>query len=342
MTAQALITTEEQQFSIETIRLDEPKPTDIVVETIATGVSIGTEFALIRNKLSWGPYPLCTGYQGVGTVDWVGSDVDTFSKGATVYYRGNHGSNPRRDGTDQPVSLVSGTHVSRCVVDSTNAGHGAALLPEGADPAPASLFVMPAVGLFGVDMANPRMGESVVVYGVGQIGLGVVAACVHRGCDVLAVDLDQEKLELARAFGAESLVQSTTDDPDGADVESAVRSRFSDGADVVFECTGIPALVNPAIRLCRPYGSFVWQGNYGEGTVPLHFLTPHGKRLRMFFPCDDGQVPCRHAVLRNMALGALRWEKVITHRVAATEALALYEHINAGASDVIGAVILWN
>ena len=46
----------------------------------------------------------------------------------------------------------------------------------------ASLFVMPAVGLYGVDMANPRMGDTVVVYGVGMIGLGVVAACAQRGC----------------------------------------------------------------------------------------------------------------------------------------------------------------
>ena len=41
----------------------------------------------------------------------------------------------------------------------------------------ASMFVMPAVGLYGVDMANPRTGEFVVVYGVGLIGLGVVQGC---------------------------------------------------------------------------------------------------------------------------------------------------------------------
>jgi hypothetical protein len=50
----------------------------------------------------------------------------------------------------------------------------------------AAMFVMLAVGLHGVDMANPRLGQKVVVYGVGLIGLGVVA-CVHRGCFVIAV-----------------------------------------------------------------------------------------------------------------------------------------------------------
>jgi threonine dehydrogenase-like Zn-dependent dehydrogenase len=57
----------------------------------------------------------------------------------------------------------------------------------------ACMFVMPAVGLYGVDMTNPRMGQTVVVYGTGLIGLGVVAACAHRGCVVLAVDLNEKR-----------------------------------------------------------------------------------------------------------------------------------------------------
>ena len=62
----------------------------------------------------------------------------------------------------------------------------------------------------------------------------------------------------------------------------------------------------------------------------------------MFYPCDDGMAPCRQAVLKNMAMGALQWEKTITHRVNADDSAELYDAINKGeAKDVVGAVIRW-
>ena len=61
----------------------------------------------------------------------------------------------------------------------------------------------------------------------------------------------------------------------------------------------------------------------------------------MFFPCDDGWQPFRRAVVKNMAMGVLPWEKTITHRVSFTEAPGLYDGINRGEKDVLGAIIQW-
>ena len=81
MNARALICDEQQSFSIENVILKEHAPDQVAIRTLYTGVSIGTEFALIRNKLSWGPYPLCTGYMGTGVVEAVGADIDNFKVG---------------------------------------------------------------------------------------------------------------------------------------------------------------------------------------------------------------------------------------------------------------------
>jgi len=234
------------------------------------------------------------------------------------------------------VSCVTGTHCSHAVL-SPGGTHGADVLPEGVAMDVGSLFVMPAVGLYGVDMANPRMGEIVAVHGAGMIGQGVIATCAHRGCVVIAVDIHPRQLEIARKMGADHVIDGSTQD-----VVAAVKAIAPRGADTVFECTGIPACIDPAIALCRPYGTFVWQGNYGAEPVSLHFLPPHGRRLRMFFPCDDGLRPCRRAVLKNMASGALKWENVITHRIEYTDAPAIYEQINRGSDpDIVGVVIHW-
>ena len=69
MRATALICDEKQRFHQADVNLADPAPDTVVIRALYTGVSIGTEFALIRNKLSWGPYPLCTGYQGVGVIE---------------------------------------------------------------------------------------------------------------------------------------------------------------------------------------------------------------------------------------------------------------------------------
>ena len=333
MNAHALITREDRSFRIEPVRLPEPGPDQISVRTLYSGVSIGTEFALIRQKISWGPFPICTGYMGTGVVETVGTDVTGFVTGDRVWFRGNQ-SMSLPDGS--AVSCTSGGHASHVVV-KPDTSHGAGVLHPAADPETASMFVMPAVGLYGVDMANPRMGQAVVVYGCGLIGLGVVAACVHRGCKVIAVDLETKRLAIASELGAEVLVDASRED-----VKEVIRERTGGGSDVVFECTGLPQCIDDAIELCRPFGSFVWQGNYGSEPVSMHFLTPHGKRLTMFFPCDDGLDPCRRAVIRNMALGALRWERCITHRITSKEAPQLFARIDSGEPDVIGVTIRWS
>ena len=333
MKAKALICDEKQQFTIEDVVLEEPGPDQVAIRTVYSGVSIGTEFALVRNKISWGPYPLCTGYMGTGVVEAVGSEINNFAVGDEVFFRGNDAMVLAGGG---PVSCVCGTHCSHVVIQP-NTEHGVDLVPPGAGMDVASMFVMPAVGLYGVDMANPRMGETVVVYGTGLIGLGVVAACAHRGCVVVAVDLRDKRLSMAKAMGADVVINGRS-----SDVLEEVKRIAPGGADAVFECTGIPACIDPAIELCRWQGSFVWQGNYGAEAVSMHFLPPHGRQLHMFFPSDDGLQPCRRAVLKNMASGALKWDQCITHRVPFSEAPAVFARINEGLDqDIVGVVINW-
>jgi NADPH:quinone reductase-like Zn-dependent oxidoreductase len=101
MKALALICDDQQQFTLTNVVLPNPSPRQMVVRTLCSGISVGTEFALIRNKISWGPYPLCTGYQGVGVVEQIGKEIASFKTGDLVYYRDN-----------RTISLLDGRRVS--------------------------------------------------------------------------------------------------------------------------------------------------------------------------------------------------------------------------------------
>ena len=88
--SKALICNEGQAFSMEGIRLPEPRPNDILVRNLWSGVSIGTEMLLVRKKINWGPFPICLGYQAVGVVEEVGASVEGFKVGDKIYHRGCH------------------------------------------------------------------------------------------------------------------------------------------------------------------------------------------------------------------------------------------------------------
>jgi len=332
--AKALVCDENRRFTLADAILPDPGDSDILIRTLYSGVSVGTEFALIRNKLSWGPYPICTGYQAVGVIERTGSGVQGFEAGQVVYYRHNRRIQ-LRDGPR--VSGVSGTHCSHALVDM-GGNPQVAPLPDGVAEDAGSLFVMPSVGLHGVDMANPRTGETVLVYGAGLIGLGVVAAASHRGAEVIAADLQPRRLAAARRLGADHVI-----DVSRQKAEEEVKTLAPQGADVVFECTGLPECIDAAIALCRTRGTFVLQGNYGADAISWHFLPAHGRQLRMLFPCDDGGPACRRAVMKNMAAGVLKWEVTLTHRVEAADAARFYADVNADEVEgLVGAVIHWS
>ncbi|HTW10156.1 MAG TPA: zinc-binding alcohol dehydrogenase [Acidimicrobiales bacterium] len=311
---------------------------DIAVRTLWSGVSIGTEFAVLTGKLDWGSFPLVTGYMATGVVSAVGRDVTGFAIGDTVYYRRNASLQLR--GTGAALNCRSGTHSSVAVLNPSG-DHGADIVPAGVSAETASLFVMPAVGLYGVDMAYVGVGATVAVIGLGMIGLGVVSAAVRRGAVVIGIDPRPECRALAETFGAVATL--STDEEGSADRITEVAEKCGGtGADFVFEATGRPECIDAGIQMCRPFGCFVWQGNYGDGPASFEFLEAHRRRLRMVFPCDDGYRAYRRASLQAVASGAMPWGEVITHRIPYEEMPGFYRDIFDGkAPSVIGAVINW-
>lgn len=335
MKSSALICTANQQFSLQSFDIPRLGPKELLVRCVWSGVSVGTEFAVIRNKINYGPYPVCTGYQAVGCVEDTGADVGKFAVGDKVYYRRSY-IPMAVDGL--PVTICSGAHSSYALMpEDAEVAH----LPDGVDEATAALFVMPAVGYNAVDMAGVQMGDVVAVHAVGMIGLGALAAARLRGAETIAIDLSAQRLAMAREMGAEHTINATGLSSD--ELVGCVQEIQPGGADVVFEGSGVPQCLDLAFPLARLRGKFVFLGHYGKEPVSFNYLVPHGKQLTAFFPCNDGLAPCREAVLRNIGSGAIPWEKTITHRVEASEAPELYAQINRDElPDLFGAVIRWS
>ena len=336
MKCKALICEESQHISLQEVVISSLQPNEIRVKNLFSGVSVGTELSLVRGKVTWGPYPICTGYQAVGVVEEVGSSVTNLHPGDKVYHRGWQGQGSM-EWAGQRVSCTSGAHSEYTIAKAIHPTHAPALLPDGIDESVASLFVLPSVGLHGVDMAGVTHEDIVVVFGVGMIGQGVVAMCALRGARVVAVDLDETKLRIARQLGAEHTINGTSQD-----VAAGVNEISPGGASVVFEATGIPGCIDSAVLLCRCGGKFIYQGDYGDTPQPFLFLEPHIRQVRAFFPSDDGYQLCRSAVMRLLQYRALKLEQTVTHRIRSQDADVFMNRLNSGEiPDALGVIIEW-
>ena len=89
--AQALICDAQRQFALREVTLPDPGPHDLVIRTLWSGVSIGTEFMMVRTTLDRVFYPLCTGYTATGVVEAAGAEVAGYTAGDLVYFRTSPG-----------------------------------------------------------------------------------------------------------------------------------------------------------------------------------------------------------------------------------------------------------
>ena len=360
-----------QNFSSgETALVDVPCPRvgrgQVLIETRASLVSVGTERMLVnfgkanlidkarqqpekvkqvlakartdgikptleavRSKLEQG-IPL--GYCNAGVVLEVGPDVPGLQTGDRVVSNGSH------------AEIVCVPH--RLV----------APIPDGVSFEDAAFTVLAAIGLQGIRLTEPTLGERVVVTGLGPIGLLVVQMLRASGCKVLGIDPSSQRCALAREFGAETVDLSAGQDP------VAVAAEWSGGAGVdavlLTLSTKSHDPIHQAAEMCRKRGRIVLVGVTG---LQLNRADFYDKELSLQVSCsygpgryDPGYEQGGHdypvgfvrwteqrnfeAVLGLLADGSVKTSPLISHRRPMGDAPALYEEIASGA-DVLGAVL---
>jgi L-idonate 5-dehydrogenase len=139
-----------------------------------------------------------------------------------------------------------------------------------------------SVCLHAANQAGPLMGRRVLVTGAGPIGALAVLVARHAGArEVVATDLADEPLAIARRIGADDAINVRTD-PAGLD-------RFADGKgyfDVVFEASGSGAALSSAIQVARPCAVVVQLGLGGDMTLPVNAIVAKELQLRGTFRFD--------------------------------------------------------
>jgi predicted dehydrogenase/threonine dehydrogenase-like Zn-dependent dehydrogenase len=283
----------------------------------------------VRAKLDT-PIPL--GYCNAGIVVETGSRVERFAPGDRVVTNGPHAEYVR-----VPHTL-------------------AARIPEGVSFEAAAFAPVAAIGLHGLRLAEPTLGETVVVYGLGLIGLLTVQLARAAGCRVIGIDRAADRVALAERWGARTVRAE-----EGMDVAAAVRGLTrGEGADAVLLtlATDSDEPVHAAAEMARKRGRLVLVGVTGLGLRRNDF---YQKELSFQVSCSygPGRYDPQHeekgidypsayvrwtearnfsAVLDLMADGRLDPHPLVSHRFAVAQAPAAYDVIAGGEQSL--AVVL--
>ena len=274
----------------------------------------------VRTKLD---QPLPLGYCNVGTVVGVGAGVSGFQVGDRVASNGPH------------AELVAVPQ------------HLCSAIPAGVSDQAASFTVLSSIGLQGIRLAQPSLGETFVVSGLGLIGLLTAQLLTAQGCRVLGLDPDPAKCSLAEELGVTAFNLSSGNDP----VLWCIEKTGGVGVDgvLITAATSSSEPVHVAAQVCRQRGRIVLVGVTG---LELRRDLFYKKELSFQVSCSYG--PGRYdpayeqqghdypigfvrwteqrnfqAVLHALATGALRTEPLVSHRFSIEQASSAYEVLSS-------------
>ena len=262
------------------------QPTDIIVKIVTTTIC-GTDLHILKGDVPAVTPGRILGHEGVGTVSEVGSAVTSLKVGDDViiscvsacghcdFCRQGVFSHCLGDEGASGIGWIFGH-----LIDGTQAEYvrvpyaetSVQLLPAGVTPAEGTMLsdILPTGHEIGVKYGQVKAGDVVAVIGTGPVGLAAIAtAGLYGPSRIIAIDLDTNRVEQARKFGATDGVNSS--DPDWKEQVLALTDGL--GVDVAIEAVGIPQTFTMCLDIVRPAGHVANVGVHGKSVdLPLQDL----------------------------------------------------------------------
>ena len=304
-------------------------PSDAIVKMSKTTIC-GTDLHILKGDVATCAPGRILGHEGVGIIESVGAGVTAFRPGNRVliscisscgkceYCRRGMYSHCTTGG------WILGNEIDGTQAEYVRTPHADTSLysiPEGADEEALVMLsdILPTGFECGVLNGKVAPGSTVAIVGAGPIGLAaLLTAQFYSPAEIIMIDLDDNRLELARQFGATQTINST----DGNAAETAKKLIGSRGVDTAIEAVGLPATFLLCQQLVGPGGTIANIGVHGV-KVDLHLELLWSKNIAITTRLVD-------TVTTPMLLKTVQSKKIdptrlITHRFKLDQILDAYE-----------------
>lgn len=292
----ALVLNQYKQLDFQEMPVPKPAPNEVLIRVQAVGIC-GSDVHGMDGSSGRRVPPIIMGHEASGIIAEVGNDVREWATGdrvtfdSTVYAlddwysrRGMYNLSDGREvvgvstgpaSADRPGFRRHGAFAEFVTVPQ----HILYRVPDNVTFTQAAMVEPVAVALHAVSLTPIQINDSAVVVGAGMIGLFVVQALKLAGCSpIIAIDLDDDRLTLARSLGATHTLNARTDTDVPAQVRELTHGR---GADVAFEVVGANATINTAISCVRKGATITLVGNLTPTVeIPMQKIVTEQLRLQ--------------------------------------------------------------
>lgn len=363
MHSQTLVMDESGEMDVRTVDVPDIGSGELLVRVELTGIC-GSDVHMREGGLAL-DFPVVPGHELAGTVESIGEDVTTDSAGNRIEPGDGVTVVPGINVVDDWYTDHVSAHPLACTdrkvygfrgVDDAPHVHGGMSeyfvieedahffrLPDDLDVELGALVEPLSVATHAFDLAYQPgvpwiregfgIGQSVVVQGAGPIGMFVAAAANHAGAgQVIAVDMVEERLDLAERFGATHTVDISEYEDDAFIDAIDELTPSGDGPDVVIEAVGHPSAFEQAIDISRKAGTIVEVGHYasnGTAEVDPSQLIHEELSIRGSLAYPPNQFETAISLLDRTA-DDLPYRELFDCRVGLDEAEVAYEAQAAG------------
>jgi L-iditol 2-dehydrogenase len=330
---QSAILIEPKQIELRDVPVPQPPPGGMVVR-VRAALTDGTDLKAYRRGHPQMPMPTPFGHEFSGDVAVVADGVTKFAVGDAVMcvHSAPCGSCfwCTRDEEELCESVMStkilGAYAQYIAVPSHILERNA--YPKPADlPYEAAAFLEPlACVVHSLDVLDPKPGETVLVMGDGGFGLLHAQLLVQRGARPVLAGRRDERLQMARAFGVEHVLNSRN-----ANVAAVIAALTEQrGADAMVECTGRQEVWESAPALVRRGGTVSFFGGLPSGTnVSFSAARMHYDEVRLISPFHFRPASVKRAQ-QLLATGGVDPRPLITQTVPLTDIASVFERLDAG------------
>ena len=354
---QRLVLTPAGQIEIEEFDVPAPASNQLLVRTLLTQVSAGSEMNGIRQRRTASPAeqaafaPAGLGYTAIGVVEAAGSEINQVAVGDRVLCSGNHSTHwlvtPELKASD--VGIPQQYSVQK--------------LPDDLSDVEVAFCVLGDIALHGVRRAQIQLGESVAVHGLGVVGLMALQLCRIVGAyPLIGVDMVEERLALARQLGASHQIDAARQDV-VAEIHAHTQLPWrwrgalpsmlpGRGAEVQLHCTSYIGNYPTMIKAAADRGRIILVGAT-SGSVAIESDELFRREIIMTGSYQTGmsdthpywpwtRVRNRHVILDLIRRGELQTEPLVSHVAPYTEAPQLFDRMMTGHEGWLSVFFTWN
>lgn len=321
------------------------QPTDALVKIIKTTIC-GTDLGILHGKTPSVKPGTTLGHEGVGVIEEVGDSVRNFKKGDHVIiscitadgsceYCKKQMYAHCEDGGWVLGHLINGTQAE--YVRIPHADNSLYEVPEGADEDALVMLsdILPTGHEIGVINGCVKPGDTIAIVGAGPIGMSaLLTAQFYSPSKIYLIDLDENRLELAKKLGATHTINSGSED-----AIKKIMSETKDGVDVAIEAVGIPATFDICQHIVRPGGHLANVGVHGK-SVDLQLQDLWIRNITLTTGLVNTNTTSM--LLKTVISEKIKPETLITHHFKLEEMLKAYEVFGNASKEKAMKVILTN